>query len=93
MRPHCGRRDEGRAKGCLSLDSISGGRCGLPSLFLVVLKHEQPDRGGEVRCLSVFVDLGKQTGTGSLTRSGDLLQAGPERVLQADAGLVSADND
>jgi hypothetical protein len=57
-----------------------------------MFKHKKPDGRGAIPGPPV-VDFGYQFGKGQLLSSGNVLQGIPERILQADAGLVVAEYD
>ena len=80
-------------KGCSGL--LGGEVPGDPLLCAVPveLEHEQADCRRQVCALAVLVNFGDQIGKGALPRRGDFLQARPERIFQADAGLVTPDHD
>src|SRR5882724_3942912 len=60
---------------------------------LEVVEHEQADRRRQVALLAGCVDLADQLGQRHAAYPGNLLHAAPERLFEADAGLVAADND
>src|SRR5216684_5160407 len=82
-----------RDRPCQTL-SVTGVRpwlakCAVPE----VVEHEQPDRRGQIALLAVCVDLANQLGQRHVACAGDLFHAGPERLFEADAGLVAGNHD
>jgi hypothetical protein len=57
------------------------------------LKHEQPNRRGQVALFPRQVDLGNQFRQRHLPSMRDFLQVIPEGIFKADAGLVPIDHD
>ena len=58
-----------------------------------VVEHEQADRGRQVALLTIGVDLANHLGQRHAALVGNLLHAVPERLFEADAGLVAANHD
>ena len=57
-------------------------------------QHENPDGGREITALgTLLANRVDQIGEGHSFVSANLLQADPEKVLDADAHLVAADDD
>ena len=60
---------------------------------LEVVEHEQAERRRQIALLAVGVDPPDQLGQRHAAPLRNLLHAIPERLFEADAGLVAADND
>ncbi len=58
-----------------------------------VVEDEQADRGRQVAVVTIGVDLANQLGERHAALVGNLLHAIPERLFEADAGLVAANHD
>jgi hypothetical protein len=63
------------------------------ALCPIVIEHEQPYGRRQVAVLAVGVDSGDEIRQGDVPSARDILEALPERVLKADAGLVAGDDD
>ena len=57
------------------------------------LKHEQPNRRGQVALFPRQVDLGNQFRQRHMSGMRDFLQVIPEGIFKANAGLVPIDHD
>lgn len=62
-------------------------------LLAKVLKHEHADGRRQVAAFAVLVDLGDQLPERPMVRTGDVPEVTPEGILEANARLVSADDD
>jgi hypothetical protein len=60
---------------------------------LEIVEDEKADRGGQIALLAITVDLTHQLRQGQVPDSGDFLHPVPECLFQADAGLVTGDDD
>src|ERR1700712_5380987 len=58
-----------------------------------IVEHEKPDRRRQVALLAVAVDLADQFGQRHVSQARNFLHAVPEGFLEADAGLVTGDDD
>src|SRR5580692_5688692 len=58
-----------------------------------MIEHEQPYRRRQIAVRSPGIDLGDQVRQRSIAADSDLLEALPEGILEADAGLVTGDDD
>src|SRR5882762_3044691 len=70
-----------------------GLRLFLQDLVAIEAEHEEANGRRQIAALAVGVDRGNQLRQGRVALAGDLLEAIPERVLEADAGLVAANDD
>src|SRR6266480_6684616 len=78
-----------RRRGCMRPGPSLRGDCAAPE----VVEDEQPDCRGQIALLAVCVDLANQLGQRHVACAGDLFHAGPERLFEADAGLVAGNYD
>ena len=58
-----------------------------------IVQHEKADRRGQIALLAVAVDLADQFGQRHVAQARDFLHAVPERLFEADTGLVAGDHD
>src|SRR5258708_6019153 len=58
-----------------------------------IMREEEGDWGREIALLAVAVDLADQFGQRHVALSRNLFHAIPERLFEADAGLVAGDHD
>src|ERR1051326_4703253 len=63
------------------------------ALRSVIVEDEQANRRGQIALAPAAVDRGDEIGQGHVPDRCDLFQPLPERILEADAGLVSGDHD
>src|SRR5262245_2051989 len=62
-------------------------------LVAIEIEHKQTDRRRQVAVLSLGINRGDEIRQGHVAPVGDLLEAPPERILEADTGLVASDDD
>src|SRR5438105_9092347 len=65
----------------------------LRQLLAVVVEHEQANPRRQIAVAAVLVDRGDQLGQRHVAAARDLLQRNPERIFEADTGLVTGDHD
>src|SRR5262249_41510994 len=65
----------------------------LGQLVAIEIEHKQTNRRRQVAVLSLGIDRGDEVRQGHIAPAGDLLEPPPERILEADAGLVASDDD
>ena len=56
-------------------------------------RAQKADRRRQVAVLSVSIDLGYQVLHGHLISMSDVLEAGPERLFDADTSVMTVDHD
>src|SRR5262249_57050133 len=57
------------------------------------IEHEQANRRRQVAVLPLGIDRGDEVRQGHVAPAGDLLEPLPERILEADAGFVTSDDN
>ena len=62
-------------------------------MALELVEQEQPDRERQVALLAVAVNVTNQIRHCHVALAGNLLHARPERLFEADTGLMAADDD
>ena len=66
------------------------GQLGPPA---IIIEHEDADRRGQITAATGAVDDADQLGQALPSRLRDLFERSPERIFDADAGLVARDDD
>src|SRR5262249_16496051 len=62
-------------------------------LVAIEIEHEQPNPRRQVAVLPLGIDRGDEVRQGHVAAAGDLLEPLPERILEADAGFVTSDDN
>src|SRR5262249_40222780 len=62
-------------------------------LVAIEIEHEQANRRRQVAVLPLGIDRGDEVRQGHVAPGGDLLEPLPERILEADAGFVTSDDN
>src|SRR5262249_1741113 len=90
------RRKPLRGRGCARDDDAARSVATLVmvgQLVAIEVEHEQANRRRQVAVLPLGIDRGDEVRQGHVAPAGDLLEPLPERILEADAGLVTSDDN
>src|SRR5947209_19246008 len=90
------RRKPLRGRGCARDDDAASSVATLVivgQLVAIEIENEQAKRRRQVAVLPLGIDRGDEVRQGHVAPAGDLLEPLPERILEADAGFVTSDDN